>query len=142
MCNDAGKMIGLPLNRPIFDDRGVIVDIVTRTFLICGAPMDSGAFHRSTRGSDRALHENVLTLIGGFHHEKIERYYSHAGRTEEGISSTVFKTSSRRWGSDDEMKILNAEYEELFGRVKTFTLIRMVKLTKRKLRKRRKNSNS
>lgn len=40
------------------------------------------------------------------------------------------------------MKILNAEYEELFERVKTFTLIRMVKLTKRKLRKRRKNSNS
>lgn len=44
VCNEAGKMIGLPLNRPVFDDRGVLVDIIAGTFFICGAPMDSDVF--------------------------------------------------------------------------------------------------
>lgn len=44
VCNEAGKMIGLPLNRPVFDEHGVLLDIIAGTFFICGAPMDSGIF--------------------------------------------------------------------------------------------------
>lgn len=44
ICNDEGKINGLPLNRPIFDDHCMLVDIIAGTFFICGAPMDSGLF--------------------------------------------------------------------------------------------------
>lgn len=44
ICNDAGKIMGLPLNRSIFGEHGELVDIIAGTFFICGAPMDSGKF--------------------------------------------------------------------------------------------------
>lgn len=44
VCNDEGKINGLALNRPIFDGRGQLVDIIAGTFFVCGAPMDSGKF--------------------------------------------------------------------------------------------------
>lgn len=44
VCNDAGKIMGLPLNRPLFNDDGKLIDFIAGTFFICGAPMDSGTF--------------------------------------------------------------------------------------------------
>lgn len=44
VCNDAGKIIGLPLNRPLFNDDGELIDFIAGTFFICGAPVDSGTF--------------------------------------------------------------------------------------------------
>ena len=44
VCNDAGKIMGLPLYRPIFNDDGELIDFIAGTFFICGAPMDSGTF--------------------------------------------------------------------------------------------------
>lgn len=44
ICNDEGKIMGLPFNRPIFGEHGELVDIIAGTFFICGAPMDSGTF--------------------------------------------------------------------------------------------------
>ena len=44
ICNDEGKIMGLPLNRSIFGEHGELVDIIAGTFFICGAPMDSGKF--------------------------------------------------------------------------------------------------
>ena len=44
VCNDAGKIIGLPLNRPLFNDDGELIDFIAGTFFICGAPVDSGSF--------------------------------------------------------------------------------------------------
>lgn len=44
VCNDEGKINGLPLNRPVFSERGELLDIIAGTFFICGAPMDSGSF--------------------------------------------------------------------------------------------------
>ena len=44
VCNDAGKIMGLPLNRPLFNDDGELIDFIAGTFFICGAPMDSGNF--------------------------------------------------------------------------------------------------
>ena len=44
ICNDEGKIMGLPLNRPLFNDDGELIDFIAGTFFICGAPVDSGTF--------------------------------------------------------------------------------------------------
>ena len=36
VCNDEGKLIGLPLNRALYDDEGHLYDIVPGNFLIVG----------------------------------------------------------------------------------------------------------
>lgn len=44
ICNDEGKIEGLPLNRALTDDHGRIYDIIAGTFFICSAPPDSESF--------------------------------------------------------------------------------------------------
>ena len=44
ICNDEGKLLGLPLNRALRDDGGAIYDVIAGTFFVCGAPPDSESF--------------------------------------------------------------------------------------------------
>jgi len=44
ICNDEGKLLGLPLNRALRDEEGEIYDIIAGTFFVCGAPPDSESF--------------------------------------------------------------------------------------------------
>ena len=44
ICNDDGKLIGLPLNRALRDEDGAIYDIVAGTFFLCRAPAGSERF--------------------------------------------------------------------------------------------------
>ena len=44
ICNDEGKMLGLPLNRALRDEEGRIYDIIAGTFFLCGAPEGSDSF--------------------------------------------------------------------------------------------------
>lgn len=44
VCNEEGKVKGLPLNRAIYSDRGELVDIIAGTFFVCYAPVDSEGF--------------------------------------------------------------------------------------------------
>ena len=44
ICNDEGKLLGLPLNRALYDSTGQIYDIIAGTFFLCGAPGDSEDF--------------------------------------------------------------------------------------------------
>lgn len=44
ICNDEGKLLGLPLNRALRDEDGEIYDVIAGTFFICGAPADSENF--------------------------------------------------------------------------------------------------
>ena len=44
VCNDEGKLMGLPLNRPLMDSSGNIYDIIAGTFFLCAAPSDSDSF--------------------------------------------------------------------------------------------------
>ena len=44
ICNDEGKLLGLPLNRALRDEEGQIYDVIAGTFFICGAPEDSENF--------------------------------------------------------------------------------------------------
>lgn len=48
VCNEEGKINGLALNRPLYDDRGQLVDIIAGTFFICSAPIDSESFQSLT----------------------------------------------------------------------------------------------
>lgn len=44
ICNDEGKLLGLPPNRALRDEKGEIYDIIAGTFFICGTPPDSESF--------------------------------------------------------------------------------------------------
>ena len=44
ICNDEGKLLGLPLNRALYDSTGQIYDIIAGNFFLCGAPGDSEDF--------------------------------------------------------------------------------------------------
>ena len=45
ICNEEGKINGLPLNRSIKDENGEIVDIIAGTFFVCYAPAFCENFH-------------------------------------------------------------------------------------------------
>ena len=44
VCNDEGKLMGLPLNRLLTDGDGRAYDIIAGTFFLCAAPSDSDSF--------------------------------------------------------------------------------------------------
>lgn len=44
ICNNEGKLLGLPPNRALRDEKGEIYDIIVGTFFICGTPPDSESF--------------------------------------------------------------------------------------------------
>ena len=43
VCNESGKLLGLPLNRALRDDSGKIYDIIAGTFLVVGLGNDDFA---------------------------------------------------------------------------------------------------
>ena len=44
ICNEEGKLLGLPLNRSLQDEDGTVYDIISGTFFLCAAPTDSDHF--------------------------------------------------------------------------------------------------
>lgn len=44
ICNEEGKLLGLPLNRALRDEDEKIYDVIAGTFFVCGAPADSENF--------------------------------------------------------------------------------------------------
>lgn len=44
ICNEEGKIDGLPLNRAVRDDNGNILDVIAGTFFVCAVPSDSENF--------------------------------------------------------------------------------------------------
>lgn len=40
ICNEEGKLLGLPFNRPLFDENGDLYDIIAGTFLVAGLTED------------------------------------------------------------------------------------------------------
>ena len=54
ICNEEGKLDGLPLNRALRDENGKIYDVITGTFFLCGAPPEEESF---TSLTDNQLEE-------------------------------------------------------------------------------------
>lgn len=48
VCNEEGKLRGLPLNRAIYGKDGKLMDIIAGDFLICRAPLDSDTYQSLT----------------------------------------------------------------------------------------------
>lgn len=48
ILNDEGKLIGLPMNRPLRDTTGAVYDVMVGTFLVVRAPSDSDSFESLT----------------------------------------------------------------------------------------------
>ena len=48
ICNEEGKLLGLPLNRALRDEDGTVYDIISGTFFLCAASPDSGHFESLT----------------------------------------------------------------------------------------------
>ena len=48
VCNDEGKLLGLPFNRVLRDEDGAAYDILCGTFFLCGAPQDADHFDSLT----------------------------------------------------------------------------------------------
>ena len=44
ICNDEGKMNGMPLNRAIYDDNGRMQDVIAGPFFVAYAPIESEKF--------------------------------------------------------------------------------------------------
>lgn len=44
ICNEEGKLLGLPMNRALHDENGDIYDIIEGTFFLCAAPLESSHF--------------------------------------------------------------------------------------------------
>ena len=44
VCNEEGKIEGLPLNRALYDTEGEIYDVIAGSFFVCSAPSDSESF--------------------------------------------------------------------------------------------------
>ena len=44
ICNEEGKLLNLSLNRALRDDEGNVYDIISGTFFLCAAPLDSDRF--------------------------------------------------------------------------------------------------
>ena len=44
ICNEEGKLLGLPMNRALRDEAGKIYDVISGAFFLCAAPADSDNF--------------------------------------------------------------------------------------------------
>lgn len=44
ICNEEGKLVGLPFNRALRDEEGRVYDIVAGTFFLCRVPANSESF--------------------------------------------------------------------------------------------------
>lgn len=61
ICNDEGKLMNLPANRGLRDEKGRIYDILCGTFFICGAPADCDHFIGLTLEQVERYRERFLT---------------------------------------------------------------------------------
>ncbi len=48
VCNEEGKLQGLPLNRALRDAGGEVYDVISGAFFLCAAPADSENFESLT----------------------------------------------------------------------------------------------
>ena len=70
VCNEEGKLLGLPANRALRDESGAVYDIVCGTFFLCGAPPDSDMLEglteeQASRYERRFARPELFLNLGG-----------------------------------------------------------------------------
>ena len=61
ICNDEGKLLGLPLNRALRDEEGRIYDVIAGTFFLCGAPEGSDSFENLSGDQIRIFNSRYVS---------------------------------------------------------------------------------
>lgn len=61
ICNDEGKLLGLPLNRALRDEKGRIYDVIAGTFFLCGAPEGSNSFENLSEDQIRIFNSRYVS---------------------------------------------------------------------------------
>ena len=64
ICNDEGKLLGLPLNRALRDSEGRIYDVVAGTFFLCGAPANSEKLEGLTEQQTSQYMKTISAISG------------------------------------------------------------------------------
>ena len=82
ICNEEGKMRGLPLNRAVYADNKEMVDIIAGKFFICYAPIESEKFLSMPKELARKYEEKF---------KYPERFY----QTIDGIEAKPYKPVSK-----------------------------------------------
>lgn len=82
ICNEEGKMRGLPLNRAVYVDNKEMVDIIAGKFFICYAPIESEKFLSIPKELARKYEEKF----------KYPERFSH---TIDGIEAKPYKPVSK-----------------------------------------------
>ena len=71
VCHEEGKLLGLPLNRALYDEEtGAVYDVIAGTFFLCGAPPEAEDFTSLTeeqllRFSIRFARPEIFFLADG-----------------------------------------------------------------------------
>ena len=70
VCNEEGKLLGLPPNRCLRDEEGHIYDVVSGSFFLCAAPPDSEHFEGLTEEQlaccmERFRHPECFLTVNG-----------------------------------------------------------------------------
>ena len=70
VCNEEGKLLGLPANRALRDESGAVYDIVCGTFFLCGAPPESDMLEglteeQASRYERRFARPELFLNLGG-----------------------------------------------------------------------------
>ena len=61
VCNEEGKLLGLPFNRPLMDENGLPYDILCGTFFIAGAgEEDIASLTEEQIDKYKSLYDNVI----------------------------------------------------------------------------------
>jgi len=63
ICNDDGKLIGLPLNRCMRDSEGNVYDVIAGTFFLCRAPAGSDRFESLTEEQVERYRETFGPIV-------------------------------------------------------------------------------
>ena len=82
ICNEEGKIMGLPLNRAVYDDNKAMIEIMAGDFFIAYAPISSEKF--------LSLPDDMAKKYS----EKF-RYPENFFRTNDGIKAVPFKPVSK-----------------------------------------------
>lgn len=62
ICNDEGKLLGLPLNRALRDSEGRIYDVIAGTFFLCGAPEEIDSFESLSQQAAETFQQYFLRI--------------------------------------------------------------------------------
>ena len=82
ICNEEGKISGLPLNRAIYDEDHRIVEVIAGTFFIANAPFTSDSF------------ESLPKDLAEKYKEKF-KYPERFFHTDDGVKAVPFKPISK-----------------------------------------------